>query len=613
MIKRTVYCLGLILLLSLSNVYGLEDNSDISIQDDIVIEINEIVEEEKLEITDIEVESVENIEEIFDEIIEVELDYKTVIEFIVQTLNKRDSYFYELVNPDDYIKYLVDLGVELPEDLETQVTRIGFVSLLNDITEKMTKDKHYETDLINILDVFIDLEGLTEEQINDVEIVFIEGLLSGTSMNTFSPNSYMTKEQLDIVMNRLLEGYNRENLFSLVDSCYTLEEREEVLEGEEDREVLYNDTMGILNKIALSPVFNSSRDVKEPVTVREFLMMFSDSWSLSKRPIEEIDGKLYYIAKDTSVISEEEWDYFITQLDRPIMLSEANILCERGKTAKKEIDFLFGVHNFEEALSISENYFSFIYELVEKNEDCLSYFLDFDADIRSINYSDFARAIHEMQHEESATLSQTFKGRRKTSDMWYIDWSRKPRTFYYMDITNGEWVDSISINMPYTSRLCSSRYPENIREDSFVKLYALDSYSVSNIYGLQGLLQEFCSYALQSKIEIISYSLDINNPTTSRLGWNKYLIMKVMVIDYIQYLKEENIELYERFMRDTDIIRMINNIFEELDFYYGIYTTEMNRYLSDEVIEWEKNVMNSVFPIEEIEEEFIDESILNIE
>ena len=83
--------------------------------------------------------------------------------------------------------------------------------------------------------------------------------------------------------------------------------------------------------------------------------------------------------------------------------------------------------------------------------------------------------------------------------------------------------------------------------------------------------------------------MDINNCGIGRTDFDNYLYMKYMVIEYINYLKENSSMKYEEFMNDADVIRMINNIFEEMDFYFDIYRNRLAPYIywfTDDLIEW---------------------------
>ena len=66
------------------------------------------------------------------------LTYKEVVEEVVKTLNARDSYFFEIKNPDDCVQYARDLGVILPEDVNQGMTRAEFAVLMASLCEKVT-------------------------------------------------------------------------------------------------------------------------------------------------------------------------------------------------------------------------------------------------------------------------------------------------------------------------------------------------------------------------------------------------------------------------------------------------------------------------------------------
>ena len=205
---------------SVEDIENIEENVDLDYLDDL----------DNLDYLD----DVNNLNTIEEEELNPYIDYYTVIEAIVKAVNERDSYFYEIQNPEDFIEYVEKLEIELPDKLEENVTRIELVRLVNQITLAMTNTKHYETELIEMTDIFEDLNELSEEQIKDIETVFVEGLLAGTSVNKFSPNAFVTEYQLEVVTSRIKQGYSRHNLFNVVDSCFTDEERKITLGELED-------------------------------------------------------------------------------------------------------------------------------------------------------------------------------------------------------------------------------------------------------------------------------------------------------------------------------------------------------------------------------------------
>ena len=124
--------------------------------------------------------------------------------------------------------------------------------------------------------LFIDLEGLSEEDILDIEIVFCQGLMAGTSSNSFSPNVELSEESLSIVLNRLLEGYSRQNIFLKANSGFKFEDRNSVLlENELDRVLVYNDIIDLLSLFSEVPISITADDLSRSVTIKEFLNFYN--------------------------------------------------------------------------------------------------------------------------------------------------------------------------------------------------------------------------------------------------------------------------------------------------------------------------------------------------
>lgn len=558
------------------------------------------------------------------------LTYKEVVEEVVKTLNARDSYFFEIKNPDDCIQYARDLGVTLPEDINQGMTRAEFAVLITSLCEKITKESNYSTDLIEITDVFSDLQDLSEETINAIEMVFIEGLMGGKSEGVFAPNEEMSEVSLKFVLERLNKGYTREKLFSVVDSCFTKEEKEAVLNKygyfEENNEMLNDNeviegqeievqepkveltleeldvvlTKGalvdLLAKIEEKVVFEAT-DLESSVTIKNVIDYFNVLWK-TPGTLFTVNSEYgyYFVPEDTSFLSNEEWEYMISHLDSKVSLSDFLILYDRVKKLETDMLELGYFDSWEKVLKYSKNYLGFVYPMIEKNKDCFDYFLDFD----NIGQNDkiipthFARTIHECQHEEFLTIAKARFTREKPDGLWgtwAISPSKDPDMFYYLDYTTGYWADSkMNTELPATS-VMFEHYPEEIKTDSQIKHYGTDEDSSSNSLGIQGLLSEFCSFAVESKVQAVSFALGMNNATFASIDYDSYRKQELMVKDYILSLREMNPELYESFMSDSDVIRTINNIVKDLDLLEKLYPWSMKHYTDVKLLNWETEIM----------------------
>lgn len=557
------------------------------------------------------------------------LSYARVVERVVQTLNKRDSYYFEIINPNDYIQYIKGLGLEVPENVNKEMTRVEFAVLLTSLCDKIAHDT-YSSDLIDINSIFTDLGGLSDIEKEAVKKVFVMGLMGGKNKDTFAPYDILTENQLNTVLDYLLLGYNRNKLFSVVDSCFTNEEKIEILEKygyiSNEKETTVQGTMvdivenmaenngiemtlihpiddidttlkkgelvDLLTKIGEDVVYETT-DLESSVLIKDVIDYFNTLWKTSGVLFNTTDNKYHYLANDSSFLSTEEWEYLNTHLDSEITLSEFLILYERVKQLEYDMQRLGYFDNWEEILRYSKNYLGFVYPMIEKNKDCFNYFLDLDeiSQNSKIKPTDFARTIHECQHEEFLTIAKASFSRKKTDGLWgtwAISPRRDPDMFYYLDYTNSFWVDSImDKELPATS-VMFEHYPEYIQEDSKIKHYATGENSSSNSLGIQGLLSEFCSFAVETKVQAVSFSLGMNSATFGSLDYDSYRKMELMVKDYILQLKLENLELYNRFMSDSDVIRMINNIVKDLDYVESLYPWSMKHCTDVKLLDWEK-------------------------
>ena len=550
----------------------------------------------------VNLEGIDNIEESSNvEIIpENAVKYIEAVEGIVKTLNSRDSYYFEIINPTDYIQYVEDLGVEIV-DSERAITRVEFAILLNTLVEKVSHQSNYSTELINIRDIYSDLDGLSDEEILAIQTVFIEGLMGGKDETLFAPNDYLSDVHLKFVLDRLVNGYSRERLFSVVDSCFTEEERLQVLEkcgyamdtvitngevieffesieqkteikGEPEKVVTVKDTIELMNSIFVTPGtlfrYNNSKN---------------DYW---------------YYANDTAFLSAEEWEYFNTHLSSDIKASEFFILYERVKNLEKDMLKLEGFDSWDKVLEYSEKYLGFVYPMIKTNKDCFTYFLDFNSEDFKIIPNQFARTIHECQHEEFLTIAGEGFRRGKGSGIWGT-WSisphRDPKMFYYYDYINSVWTDSEFNNeLPHTY-IMAKHYPESVLKVSSIKHYAEDENSSSNSLGIQGLLSEFCSFSLESKVQCVSYSLGMNRANFESVDYDGYRKMELMVKDYLLYLELTNPELYVDFMSDIDTVRMINNILKDMDEMEEIYPWQIEYHCNKVLIDWESQFSDCVY------------------
>ena len=558
------------------------------------------------------------------------LTYKEVVEEVVKTLNVRDSYFFEIKNPDDCVQYARDLGVILPEDVNQGMTRAEFAVLVSSLCEKITKESNYSTDLIEITDVFSDLQDLPEETINAIEVVFVEGLMGGKLEGVFAPNDMISESAFKYVLERLNKGYTREKLFSVVDSCFTKEEKEAILvkygyfeeenaemlnggetEGQEvevkepevvltleelDTSLTKGALIDLLVKLEEKVAFEAT-DLQSPLTIKNVIDYFN---VLYKTPgtLFTVNSEYgyYFVPEDTSFLSSEEWEYMISHLDSKVSLSEFLILYDRIKVLKTDMQELGYFDSWEKVLKYSKNYLGFVYPMIEKNKDCFNYFLDFD----NIGQNDkiipahFARTIHECQHEEFLTIAKARFTRKKSDGLWgtwAISAPKDPDTFYYLDYTTGHWADSfMNTELPATN-VMFEHYPEEIKKDGQIKHYGTGDDSSSNSLGIQGLLSEFCSFAVESKVQAVSFALGMNNATFASIDYDSYRKQELMVKDYILTLRETNPELYVNFMSDSDVIRTINNIVKDLDLLEKLYPWSIKHYTDVKLLNWETEIM----------------------
>ena len=64
-------------------------------------------------------------------------------------------------------------------------------------------------------------------------------------------------------------------------------------------------------------------------------------------------------------------------------------------------------------------------------------------------------------------------------------------------------------------------------------------------------------------------------------------------MESINYIEEKHPMQYEKFMKDTDMIRFLNNTFKEMDYYDEVYRLYLKSYafwFDEGVVEWGKEL-----------------------
>ena len=526
------------------------------------------------------------------------LTYKEIVDGVISALNKRDSYYFEISNPIDSIEYLKIIGFEVPEDVNKEMTRIEFVVLLCELCEKVGHQPNYSTDLISVSNVFTDISELSESEVAAIETVFTEGLMGGKIGNVFEPNSILTETELSFVLERLEKGYSREKLFNVSKTCFTEEARLNILEKygfETDKVMTKKECLDQMVVFGHEGYYISGDDSKI-VLVSDILPILNVLYKTPGSLFKLVNEKYYYLPEDTSFVSAEEWEYLESHINSEIKLSEFLILYDRVIALKDDMKKLEGFDSWEEVLEYSGKYLGFIMPLIENNKDCFTYFLGFGSDDFKIVPYHFARTVHECQHEEFLSIAGASFSRKKTTGPWGT-WSISPRvdpkTFYYYDYINGVWSDSKMLTELPNTEVMFEHYPEEVKGIGSIAHYASNKDSSANDLGVQGLLSEFCSFAVEAKVNAVSYCLGMNSTSFESIDYDGYRQMELMVKDYLLSLKDMNPELYSLFMQDSDVIRTINNILKDMDFIEELHPYLMSISTDKRLLNWE-SVLNNV-------------------
>lgn len=505
------------------------------------------------------------------------VSYKTALTEIIQTVNKNDSYILEIRNPENYLEYAEkELNIVLPDHLNKAITRLEFVSLYNDIAYAMSKEKSYETDLIEAEDIFKDIDSLSNEEKNDIENAFAKGLINPDEDNNFYPNRPLTTTAMQLFLEKT-DSYSRENLFVYVPSGFTEEERNTALNGAEDSFITYKETVELLKKYDSSFVGKGS-NYNKTLTFAELLNLYTDA--LNEKficaDIDQNKNKTYYFAgKDNSFLSAEEWEYISSNQEKQVLKSEVYTLLDRTDSSLKMLCDVPVIKNSQQAQVLCDYFFPYASNIVEKGNGCIDFFIPalLNQDGNKKSYNDcFLIGLHEAQHEIAAVKSDKNPKRTFTSNgapCIYKNISSTSKPELYYNSSTGQWLRTSFNLIPKTEEVfpLMSNSAKAVRR--FLSYATGPSYQ-TNIAGLYGILEELASESLETKTEIIMRSMIYNDVT---LYYNAtYVPIKLLVLEYINSVQEYDINAYNIIMNDTEMIRYINQTMKDLDEYFPVFT-----------------------------------------
>lgn len=528
----------------------------------IVIEVDYI--EDNVE--DIEIEDPNKVVVEVGYIEDTEVSVEYYLQRLVEAINKRDSFIINIVNPDNPIEYLKEMGViDGTENLSQPLTRKEMAVLayraLRDIS-KYEVSKTYQ-------DVFTDIADCTKEEKQAIYEMWVLGISYGIGDNQFSPNSFVTHEQLEVIMEKLAISKHPQN-----------RNLESVFPGYSNQETL---TWGKLISLygssqeITSYVNTDGGSLDSNVTIERFLTAYTHLDP--KSMITNSANGFMYVDHDTMFLSYEEWQALSLNLDKYITVDLAQLILDRTNEYKATLKSIYIPDNYEDLVTYTTNFIPTLKELVESNEEAVNFYLNTtssngDFTITVHNTSDLSDTLHELQHEQGARLAGVFKSRQKQKDQWVVKLSKNPDTQYLLDITNGEWVSTDVIKgMPKTEKALknndiatqSTQYSQYIRQDAMA----------ANEYGIYGLANEFVSYAISVEVEALNSEIHYNGSTFNTLQnrAQDFIFMRNSIMDYVDYLKQNDAEKYNKLMEDTEFIRYLNRVasFAEQQFVYTEY------------------------------------------
>lgn len=276
------------------------------------------------------------------------------------------------------------------------------------------------------------------------------------------------------------------------------------------------------------------------------------------------DGKFFtinknfdyvYVLENTAWLSDKEYLFIKENFENKIPRYIYNILKERTIEALNILNNN-QLLNYEEYLEFCNfflpDYVSFIVDGKAGAEYWLKN-LEKDGIV-----DDIGNVLHELQHELSARKSHIFRGRRYKKTAFYVDYTSRPSVIHYYDNLKNVWTKSNSDYLPQ-SHILMINAPEAIQSLYHYEFYVEDDYLVSDIWGINGIMTEYCSYAINMKIETIFENLNYNDIVYSYYVSEFQYFWKGFVLEYLNELKETNFSQYKRLLNNKDFINIICN------------------------------------------------------
>jgi hypothetical protein len=339
-------------------------------------------------------------------------------------------------------------------------------------------------------------------------------------------------------------------------SVFSSSEISSVLNGEQDHAVMIAEMDSEFSAAELSPRCEWE-NTAATATVSDFL---SELTASDKGRFIRLDnGKFLYPAEDSMWLSSQEWTQLTKQLNQPVSLATVRVLLQRTKAAS---DFLWNHYTPLSYTAYSETIDAFFPEfskIIVSNQAAVKYWLNTDANCTTYDSSHFHALLHECLHEQSARMSGVFARRYAQSSIWAVEWQAKPPVMYYYDLETRSWNGVTLQDVPAANSLLSGA-SDAVKKSVYYSEYTKDN-TVSNDYGIYGMLQEFCSAAVDLRVEIVSSSLTYHFQKISEDQFQEYYWWKGAILHYLDALSTADSKAYNKLVQDKALMNLLNDTF----------------------------------------------------
>lgn len=271
------------------------------------------------------------------------------------------------------------------------------------------------------------------------------------------------------------------------------------------------------------------------------------------------DGREFvYPAGDSKWLSKDEWDTLTTDLQAPISESTVRMVLERTQKMNSFWNQHETITSSDELMSLIRTCVPDLLPLVEGNEDRLGEWIRLAREMEPVTNYNCVTILHELAHELSAVKENVFKSRTINWATWSVQQSGRPSDFVYYVAKNQDWASVHASTIVRTKGLIDEEsIPEYLKKQWYPSTYFADRAS-SNLYGIYGVMDEFCSVALDVRMSTIYRSmLGTTNSYLDRLIQSDYSWWRGVTLHYFAELENSSPIEYQNLMKNKELVQCV--------------------------------------------------------